>query len=107
MSYKRELPSLEESVNYQLPDNHWLQAVRVATRNLDKVARPDIDWWIQSLHLINGEGKLVCDCDVHPSTTMVGPVAKIPPDWIGLYCESSQDYLRKHIGHLIARSTPA
>lgn len=83
------LPSKEEALAYELPDDHPLQGVGVLEQNKD-----DKKYYIVEMHFINGSGQVVCNCDLVPRETRVYEANKFKPNERWVYCERSVEYLR-------------
>lgn len=83
------LPSAEEALEYDLPQTHWLYAVGELVFNKDEKKN-----YVVGLHLIKGDGRVACKCELVPRDTDCYRVSLIPRDWGELYCDDSVNYLR-------------
>ena len=79
-----------------MPEGFWLRGVcpEFEEKDTKKIL-------VSSMHFINGEGRLVCDCaGIHPSTSDVYPAWNVPRENRWLYCADSVTYLRRIVRKL-------
>lgn len=63
--------------------------------------------YFRDLHAINGNGDVVCNCDINPRKVVVLKVAPLDADSRACLCESSMTYLRKVVGRLLEKGSVA
>lgn len=53
-------------------------------------------------HVVNDEGRLVCNCEVKPREYEVWPIGKLEPKYRWCICTGSRSWLRTHVTMLVA-----
>jgi len=107
MSYAHELPTVKEALEHQLPQSHWLQSIQILELRANPEDPTKKVLWVTSMHLINGDGRVVCNCHISPTDSEVVDAASVPLNWGHLYCADSVTYLRRVVARHIAKGKQA
>ncbi len=99
MSTGMRLPSVKVACSYPLPKDFWLRCVAVVTRETAEMV------YFRDLHAINGNGDVVCSCDLDPRKVTVLKVEPLDDESRACLCVDSMAYFRKVVGRLIEKES--